>query len=250
MTFLYVPAPAPSCPRRRGPDGRAAWRSGRTRDGATGRLAAGRRHGAGGAGGARLRQAVRARARPGEHRPRVPDRRRGDRGPLRPGALPRGVDRDRAGLQLLFPAAALHLRGVRPQARRRAGLLHHRGGDHQQPRGPGAAARAEARSRAETNEALFAFSRDIADAQAGDDLLGATVARMAKLLGRDVILLLRAPSGALETGAASQAGAARRTSSARPSSRPGATQPGPPAWTARSCASATASTFPCAPATA
>ncbi|WP_460447898.1 DUF4118 domain-containing protein [Alsobacter sp. SYSU BS001988] len=66
----------------------------------------------------------------------------------------------------------------------------------------------EARSRAETNEALFAFSRDIADAQAGDDLLGATVARMAKLMGRDVILLLRAPSGALETGAASQAGAA------------------------------------------
>jgi K+-sensing histidine kinase KdpD len=64
----------------------------------------------------------------------------------------------------------------------------------------------EARSRAATTQALFAFSRDIADLDSPEDLLRATVARMSDLLGRDVVLLLRDRSGGLEVGAASHAG--------------------------------------------
>ena len=103
------------------------------------------RHGRCGAGG---------RARPAavpcglEHRAGVPDRGAGERHRLWAVAVALRLPRQRARLQFLLPAAALHLHHRRSRECRGAVLLRGRRGDRQQPHGAGARAGADARASA------------------------------------------------------------------------------------------------------
>ena len=92
------------------------------------RSAALRRRAARGRGRARRRRADPAVARHRERRSRLPHRGRRRRGALRPAAVAVRQRRRLALLQLLLPAADLHLHDRRPEQRRGVRVLHRRGG--------------------------------------------------------------------------------------------------------------------------
>ncbi len=89
------------------------------------------------------RRGARHRPRPAavpggfQHRPRVPDGGARQRHRLRPVAVAVRLPDQRARLQFLLPAAALHLHDRRSRERRRAVLLCRRRGDRQQSDGAG-----------------------------------------------------------------------------------------------------------------
>ena len=93
-------------------------------------------------------------------------------------------------LQLLLPAAALHLHHRRPQQHRGAVLLHGGGGAGVEPRRPDAVGGDHRPGRARATEALYGFSRKLASCGNLDDVLWATVFQIASMLKVRVVLLL------------------------------------------------------------
>ena len=152
-------------------------------------------------------------------------------------------------LQLLLPAAALHLHDRRPDERRGLRLLHVRGGARLEPRG---ARRAPDRGRRRRGRApterLYGFSRKLAGCGTLDDLLWAIASQIAAMLKVRVVLLLP------EDGPSPSGPAIRpRTRSTRPTSPPRTgpgTTTGRPGAAPTPCPAASACSCRCAPAAA